>query len=599
MFKFEEESIQTIIGLVKSYYPNSREATRETRAGLRLLEKLLNFDHNDYVGENTGYQIVKHISDPYSDITYYEKILVKLVQLLDSTREDTKHRIPNEDISGLSELYCRLGIMAELNASFSDIVKNRKYFEDGNVVTRVQLYQILPKYVYDKNLHAGYWRGRQLAYVYAWQLRNVLEDTGRSLTDEEAPRLQAAVLAALIDICNRSKIIKDKINEEKSARDRQNTPFIPLSANPIDLKFKSSLKTIIKFTEYKKAVADNLERQDFFDNNFYALPWNGTNDSPENTENNNFVWPEDTPAIMFVGEAGAGKSTQMEKLYQSELESKAPTLPIWIKVQDLTADKDSTENPLIAKIKECLDEYADYYVDCIEYGFITLYLDGLNELLVLENNSIWNQESLLCTITELLTENPKLRICMTDRTNHLADEYVKVYHCPSMTFDQCLGFCEKNCPEQSEQVLNFFTDPSKDWFLQEIGTVTPEKINGLADMIRSKPDKLPSDLREYYFNYLDRILYREEKIKCDRRIPVLKLLLSFWANTLNRPLEGKGMEDAHNFFAGKLGNNLADATEYLRLAMGLPILTVNQNGEYCFVHQYYYEYFMRKDLKIY
>ncbi len=581
MFKFSEDEIIKILKLVDSAY-RTNKAKLKARQGLHLLENLLNIPRSEnFADENTGKNIAKGIStdDKNNVHGFYDmrltlpRILTKLsllvqeepvVQNDEEDNEESNQTSASEadDKNGLPELYRKLNMMTQLNAAYTRYKGITPRGDVPDYLSRCVRLMAEEKYSLD-DISTGpcreCWQEQQLSYVYAWVYRNMIHP-GKEYKLEYLNAARMHYLVVLIDICIRYENL---------------------------IKKKYDLKDSINFADYKNPLLEKKNRAAFFQNNFCPFPW---------SDNTDTAWNEKERSMLFIGEAGAGKSTQLEKMYWDELNSDSQTLPVWIKIQDLTVYNEDGENKLLKEIQNELgSELADMSIDLLEQGLVTLYLDGINELLVIDQNSRRTQDSLITTIVGLLLENPKLRIRMTDRTNQLADEYVKVYHCPTMTYEQCQKYCEQNYPEESAQVLEFFTDPSKNWFSNEIGVITPEKINILADMIHAQ--KLPANLEEYYFNYINHIFTREHADKNDDNAPDLKALLKKLADSLERPLADKSAEEiimlwlSDSEFAPKLNSDIRKVGEIFKLACEIPFLVRNQNGNYTFLHTYYYNYF--------
>ncbi len=544
MFKFTTEEIQKIKTIVEDEYSGQKEK-KEVENGLLLLEKLINCRIENTMTEQTGQEIKARINLEGFEIGgSMEAVLKKLCVF----GMEIKEAAPGCD-RGLAMYYSKLGILDELNATWDEIWKTK-----GN---SKKLYQVIHSYVAQERHN---WPAHQLSYVYVWKYRNH-KGHGNEFKSEERVIAQKSYFAVLIDICNRF-------------------------ADYISKRYKANLINSINFSGFKQKLHMENNRDIFFEKVFTPLHWG----------DNEIVWDINHRSIMLIGEAGAGKTTQMERLYWEELKSDEYALPVWINVQGLTENPKEGTDRLMDAIREKLGNYADWCEELMEQGLIKLYLDGLNELLVSDRGA--SCAKLISTIKTLLHKYPVLHICMTDRSAEYFTGEVTVYTCASMDEEDCREYCTKYWGEdEADRIMKFIDpeDPEKEWFWNSRdGIVTPEKVNGLAMMVLD--GHFPKDKKDYYFKYLEHILKREQNEKNDNRIPTLKVLLHLLADKMVTSLDFKYGLDILDLFAGKLNNNIEIANEYFTLACRIPLITKYNEEKYGFVYYGYYEYFNRKDL---
>lgn len=543
MLRFTEKDIQVMTRCVRPAYGGK---DLELIAGLRILEKLVHCKvSGDKMPKDIGEKIENNlevwernkgnfVSSPV------EAVLRKIVMLLP---ESELKPVNNPDIKrGLAKYYVQLGIMEELEAAYQTICPNRELYRD----VQREVWNVPDR---------SKWNGRQYDYVCVWKYRN---RDAHSLNIDEYSSLQTGFFAVLIDVCNR---FKDKIEE----------------------KFKTTFAASIKkeFDDFKANTLQTYNRTQFFENEFTELDWG----------NEKVQWQKKCKTMLLLGEAGAGKTTQMEKLYWDELNSNRSAFPIWIKVQELVNNQGFNKEKLGEYLKEKLgDTLAHYYEQCMEAGFVSLYIDGLNEVTA-DNQELVTMQ-LLQAISKIRKLYPNIRICMTDRRNELdIQDNMQIYSGSSMSDDEIEEYCIRKWGEAcKDEVMAFLQN--NEWF--SYTTVTPEKINGLADIF--KQDEMPKDEEDFYFKYMDRLLYREQYIKEDLRVRTLRPALHWLTHKFTDGLDQLPAMDIIGLFEKHAGNNLSYAMGLFDLACSMPIIEKQESGLYGFVHPIYYEYFHRKNL---
>lgn len=546
MLRFNEGEIQILTRCVRAAYGDKKIALIN---GVRTLEKLVN-------SKVSGDKMPKDIDETLKnnlnvwdknqgnfDSAPVEGVLRKIVQILPN---DELKPVTNPNIKrGLAKYYTQLGIMEELENAYSRICPGRALNAD------VQSDRwTIP----DRSL----WTDRQYDYVCVWRYRN---RKVHSQNIDEQSSLQTGFFSVLIDACNR---FQDKIEEKYSAT------------------FRSAMEN--EFVKYKEKLIASNNRKDFFENEFTELYWG----------DKKVEWTQKGKTILLLGEAGAGKTTQMEKLYWDELESRRAAFPIWLEVRKLVKEEGFNQGKLEEYVRKNLgDVYEECYEPCMEQGFVSLYIDGLNEITMEEKDQITSQ--LLQAINNIRKEYPKIRICLTDRRNQLdIKDNIQIYTCSSMSDDKIAEYCEKKWGVACRDEVMAFLEKNE-WFSDPgITTVTPEKINGLAEIF--KDDEVPKDEDDYYFKYLDHILKREEENKSDKRVRKLKPMFYWLTLDMEDGLDQFYSMDIVQKFAKMSSNNISYAVDIFDLACDIPIIEKQDSGKYGFVHPAYYNYFHRKDL---
>lgn len=292
-----------------------------------------------------------------------------------------------------------------------------------------------------------------------------------------------------------------------------------------------------------------------------------------------------------------GKTTQMRKMYLHLLEQVAAgevkLLPIWIKLSDLSEIETLS---LKDKILEALDEYAQYYSLLLKNNTLALFLDGYNEVLTKDLQDMIKR-TLSKAIDELHKNYPKLLIVMTDRTTKSTPPCltrdVQIYTFTGMTRDEMLRYFElKTTPWQNAKLNEYLSSAHSAW-LNSI-TIIPEKLNSLITLLPQEDKKdnevhLPHSEEDFYKQYLDCILEREEILNKETRVDDLKFLLFTLISQMSDPNDEKTMNEILSIWL-PLAGSLPEARRLLKLALELPILVPGRSdNSYRFAHtQYFY-----------
>lgn len=341
--------------------------------------------------------------------------------------------------------------------------------------------------------------------------------------------------------------------------------------------------------DFQKFAMDYLnDEQDFYDNKFLQLPWLNENDE--------IVHYTEKNCMKFIGEAGVGKTTQMRKIFWDEvfeiMEGKSKRIPIWLDLSDMNGIDGVI---LEEKIRASLGEYSIFYGVLFEKNLISLYLDGYNEVLM-DNRE--KQESLkkklAYDIDDIHRKYPKLRICMTDRKQKsnppcLMDN-VEVCHFEGMNEAEIKEYCRKYLLNSTYlDMEQYLASEDAEWLYNEM--IIPEKMNILIKLIESK--RYPKDENEFYNEYLEFIIEREECEKKETRIGELKYLLYKLANQLESPEDEKKEYDILELWtkSGKIA--IVEARRLLDLAKELPILVPGKTrNSYRFKYEQYFYIFL-------
>ncbi len=347
----------------------------------------------------------------------------------------------------------------------------------------------------------------------------------------------------------------------------------------------------IDYRKFAQERLDELKEQDvvYLNKYYIELDWSGEYIKRRGDHSGSSIKGY---AVKYIGEAGAGKTTQMRKAYYDSLNRVlngiSNKLPIWIALDEVN---DSIDYDIDAKIKESLGDYAEVYSRLLKSGTIELYLDGYNELLTGENDQLGEKKKRMAIrIEEIYDENRDIVIYITDRTNESSVDClssdVSVYTCVGMTESIIEQYCnKKGIPGLWEKVKNT-------GLIGSDGMVfSPGKMEMLIELVLE--DKSPRNTKEFYEGYLHYILDRERREKKETRVFLLEDMLVELANDLGSEEDGRSESAIRKLWKEAGAESRLQAQELLRLAIELPILE-KKDGELRFKCKEYYEYYLEK-----
>lgn len=534
MFKFTNS--QDIYSVVNKYI-----SEEDFKDGITLLEKLINISSKKE-GFNIAYgEMLNRINiwDPSSDIKglcHLEEFLAKLFEVSGNQKE------------GMLDYYTGIGFYDMLENP--EVAKARLQDQENKKGGAFHLndaeakcYKDCPNYFYH--------------YIVAYQLRNSSHHV--SDIDFMDDRLQkiTSMFVVYLDQCLKNKEAIEKAFEE------------------------DVLKTNI---DYDKFVEQAYKELADFEKTFLQLVWV---DEKENAPDY-----DQECCFKFIGEAGAGKTTQMKKKYWEEVkavaEKKRESLPIWINLGELNGIEEAT---LEQKIRTALDQYSEFYEVLLKYNKISLYLDGYNEVLLGrtdKQDSI--KKTLASDIDEIHKKYPKVPIFLTDRkhiTNPPCLKYrVKVCHYNGMSMEDIYQYCNKKMDQEDLQKMNdYLKSENASWLEREVKI--PGKIDKLISLVLEGIQ--PTSEIEFYTEYLEFILDREWNEKKETRLDDLRYLLHKLAKNLNGSSDEKSEYEILD-----LWSNHPEASRLLALAKELPILIPGSSDrDYKFAYPQYYYIFSR------
>jgi hypothetical protein len=335
---------------------------------------------------------------------------------------------------------------------------------------------------------------------------------------------------------------------------------------------KDILYTRIDFVKYAK---EHLEKLRGFHNRFLQLEWLDGDKSFAYTYNF---------SVKFVGDPGMGKTTQMKEMYRKLLEKvsagKRKILPVWIDLSEFS----NSGIGLGERIRQGLGEYGQYDTLLLQNGAVALFLDGYNEVLAGDSVKI----QLSNDIDAIHHSCPQTMIALTDRAKRTVPvclKDVRTYTLRELSKGDMIDYVQKKFfDKESDAMINYIK--AAEWLDYTI--MIPEKINSLIELLED--GKQPEDENEFYGEYLEYILEREENEKKETRIEDLKYYLYHLAMDMTDPT----VSETANEIKGLWNRESKDphaVGEMLDLAVKLRILVPDEDKKaaYRFANEAYYD----------
>lgn len=372
--------------------------------------------------------------------------------------------------------------------------------------------------------------------------------------------------------------------------------------------FKKELSNSFKKVSYKTKEFDNyivvlknkLQKQSekFVSLNLKELTTQNVTGKSGFIEN---ILTKDYNRIRVLGQGGSGKTTSLEYLLYKDClawleDPSSSKIPVLIALANVT----STET-ILDSIAKKLNTDTDYVEELLGTNELTIYLDGLNEI-------VQNRESKKLKLQEIYSfvENyPSLSLIITDRYEF--DEYqnnmfnVPTFLIQKLDKNQIKEFVEKHCDseDQSKRVLEVLASKIN---IQEL-LLRPLVLTRAIEIIKID-NSLPEKEGQIIEKFIDGLLRREKDEKKDPLLNVrdFKLLLAYVANEIweihktNVPINeykfNKILIKAANYF----GLEKYNVGYISRIGYELEILSKNEDTIQ-FYHQSYIEFFCKHYLK--
>lgn len=374
--------------------------------------------------------------------------------------------------------------------------------------------------------------------------------------------------------------------------------------NIIDAEYKKMLnKKLPRFKTYATKIQKSTEKNF----KFTQLSW--TKNAGNYLENHTEDFTR-YGCIKFYGEAGAGKTTELEELYYNELElvknGECEVYPIWIELKNLRdvefENEESILEKTIEKILNITELDSELFEFLLENNMLSLYLDGYNEFLANNDEHLEKKTKLGIEINKIHNEYHQLRIYMTDRNkvstpNCLNDNGIVFFEAVGMNNSEMNAYAEKYLTEiEKEKFTEFLDSADSEWMKNE--KMVPFKMNMLFDLLRTGAS-LPNDKNEFYRAYIVKILNREIKKKAEKECDTFRDLLAYLAIELGNANETMNMTKICALWRTKVEIDEVKLQRLFKLAVQLPILVpeneeteVDDFTQYKFKNSEYFNYYI-------
>lgn len=224
----------------------------------------------------------------------------------------------------------------------------------------------------------------------------------------------------------------------------------------------------------------------------------------------NLISKNNNCRIKLLGNAGMGKTTTMEYLAYQDAKNYNGRVPVFIELKDINNEQ-NTIIKIIAN-KEHLNCQEDIVEKLLTNGYINLYLDGINEI-TMDNNQ---KRQIISQINALFALYPKIKIILTDResNNITVTDNVDTYVIEKLTDNKIDEFIRKNSKSKEVELkaLDLIfknTDASNN--LKELVRI-PFRLYKLLEII-NMDITIPTTVEEFDKYFTDAIIEREVRLK--------------------------------------------------------------------------------------
>ena len=303
--------------------------------------------------------------------------------------------------------------------------------------------------------------------------------------------------------------------------------------------------------------------------------------------------------VKIIGYAGMGKTTTIRHvIYQEALEIKANDyngkIPVLIELINVSNPESSIEKLIAQKLGT---NNMIVISELIKRNMIKLYIDGINELMILDKRE---KNNYLESLEKFVKVNKNIKIVVTDRDsnqNSIMNEY-PTFILKGITKEKITEFIMGNSqkPEMvNEKILQKIEErPS---FMDVL--CNPFMLKNLITVVECSR-KVPEYEDDIAEEFLKAIVKREQIIKKDQNAPhILRLLIyvvSEYAKTNdigdNMIISSFKLEEYFNQYCDKYKRkNRFDNDEMLNLIVKLGILKEAGFEKYTFTDEKYFNFF--------
>lgn len=372
-----------------------------------------------------------------------------------------------------------------------------------------------------------------------------------------------------------------------------------------DLVMEKYIVQKIKIDEYLKNIIDNYESKiqfKYIPSSVLKLDSNEITEDINNEDNNeeklmSFIdinRDENLKKIKLIGYAGSGKTTTLEYIEYEDAKNYTEKIPVIISL--ITVENQQTVEELICKKLNINLENKAIVNYLIEKNKINLYLDGVNEISIMNN---FEKRSFLDTLEEFIKrkKNANLKVIVTDRDN---DQVSILNDCDTfliqgMTDNDIDKFIEGNASKDKIEEIKRVIKTNEE-FSEMV--MQPIMIKNLITIIECG-QKIPDDIEELSEVYLDSIINREIEDKKDLIAQYIKPALVYMVKkvtdrddwTSNAPTSYYKVIDIFNEFARENGINNLDSENLLELIKKMGILKEVDFEKYAFIDEKFFHIF--------
>jgi len=291
--------------------------------------------------------------------------------------------------------------------------------------------------------------------------------------------------------------------------------------------------------------------------------------------------------MMIFGDAGMGKTTTLEYLTHNDakkclLNQLNENIPVHIKLIYLTG-----ERTIANEILNILPLEPTIIQSLLENGNISLFLDGLNEIVVKEK-----RQEVIKQIQSLINAYPKMRLLISSRESQYFNigntQRVPVFQLIKMGEKQILEFIRKNSHQTTQKAIQErMEDPILFNWLR-----VPMWLKMIIEVIE-RTGKIYDKKTELMDAFFEQTYERERNNDNSFEIRPFKLLISHLAFSLYSESRNSASEEKISYFLGQKVNNVFELDNFLKKAFEFHILTKDKN-KYSFTHEEFFYYFAER-----